>query len=176
MSYFRLAAAVVIAVLPALAHAQLPARVNRGGGFSFELTNGEPVSFYLEHSRELELTEAQKQSMIEIRRRLRATNAPFTRQLDSLRELLGISLEPGLRVRDTEAEKIERFQQLSRPIADSMRVNNDAARNEVWAILLEPQRTKVDSIAKFEKENAGRRGGPGGRRPASERASAPPPA
>lgn len=175
MSYFRLGAAVLV-FLPAVVHAQLPARVNRGGGFSFELTNGEPVSFYLEHSRELELTEAQKQSMIEIRRRLRLTNAPFTRQLDSLRDALGITLEPGTRVRSSEAEKIERFQQLSRPIADSMRVNNDAARNEVWAILQEAQRTKVDSIAKFEKENAGRRPGAGGRRPPSDRDSPPSPA
>ena len=37
MSYFRLGAAVLV-FLPAVVHAQLPARVNRGGGFSFELT------------------------------------------------------------------------------------------------------------------------------------------
>jgi hypothetical protein len=32
--------------------------------------------------------------LINLRRRLRSANAPFMRQLDSLRESLGLSLEP----------------------------------------------------------------------------------
>jgi hypothetical protein len=143
-------AVAALLLVPLVVRAQLPVRVTGRGPGSIEMATGEPVSFFLEHSHELELTDDQRKRMMDIRRRLRQTNAPWVRQLDSLREFVGLSLEPE-QGRTPRGPALERFQKLSAPVADSMRVNNDAARNEVWAILSELQRTKADSVAKADK-------------------------
>ncbi len=148
--------ALVALMAPLMLPAQImPARViRRGGGVA--MSDGEPISFFLEHSREIELTDAQRDTMMAIRRRLRVQNQPWTRQLDSLRDALGIDLESPGRISDKERERFERFQKLSAPIADSMRVNNDAARAEAWAMLADNQRRKVDSLVKEDREGRGR--------------------
>jgi hypothetical protein len=154
MMYRRLA--LVASFAPVVLSAQvMPARVVRHSG-GLAISDGEPISFFIEHSREIELTAAQKDTMMAIRRRLRAQNADYTRQLDSLRDAMGIDLEPRTRLSDRDRERLERFQKLSAPIADSMRVNNDAAKAEAWALLLPSQRTKVDSIVKQDREGQGR--------------------
>ena len=153
--------------LPAIASAQsLPARVVRHGAAGLEIVAGEPVSFFIEHSKELELTSAQRDSLMALRRRLRAQNAPYVRSLDSLREVIGIDLEPRPRGNDREREKMERFQTLSAPFADSIRTNNDAARGEAWMLLELSQRNKVDSLVKEDRDARGReRNGQPPRRP-----------
>lgn len=133
----------------------LPARVVRHGG-GIEVAAAEPVSFFIEHSREIELTDAQKDTMMAIRRRLRNQNAPYLRQLDSLRNVLGIDFEPRGKLSDKDRDKFERFQNASAPFADSIRVNNDAARGEAWSLLEDAQRAKVDSIVKEDRERKGR--------------------
>jgi hypothetical protein len=82
------------------------------------------------------------------------------RQLDSLRESLGLSLEPrdrGLTLEDRN--KLQRFEQLSQPISDSIRVNNDAAILQARAFLDSAQVVRLDSLVVSE------RGTIGGRRP-----------
>ena len=163
--YARILIATLIAV-PAMVSAQtLPARVVRHSA-ALEISDGEPVSFFIEHSKELELTDGQRDSLMALRRRLRTQNGSYMRSLDSLRNVLGIDLEPRPRTTDAERAKMERFTQLSAPFADSVRVNNDAARNEAWAMLQVVQRNKVDSLLKDDRANRIReRSGQPGRRP-----------
>jgi hypothetical protein len=168
MQYRRFLAAALVtgaahAAPAALAAQYIPARtVTRG--FEFALSNGEPISFFLEHAGELQLTDEQRESLISIRRRLRRVNGPYYRQLDSLRNEVGLDLEPKPRLTDRDRQALARFQTLSRPVADSMRVNNDAARAEAWALLEEAQRVRADSIVKADGGRDGRGGGrPSGR-------------
>lgn len=133
------------------------------GAFSFELSDGEPVSFYLEWSRMLELTEPQKTSLIDIRRRLRLQNAPFMRQLDSLRELAGIDMATRGRLTERDRESFQRFEQLAAPVIDSIRVNNEGARREIRAVLDVRQVARADSVQAELREMRGRRGARGER-------------
>jgi hypothetical protein len=139
--------------------------LTRGGGrgmYTFELSDGEPVSYFLEHSRELELTDNQRQSLIDVRRRLRMQNGPYMHQLDSLRNLLGISLEPRARISAEDRDALQRFQLQSQPVVDSIRANNQAAQQESRMLLDDRQRVMLDSLAKTD-QGFGR--GRGGRRP-----------
>jgi len=155
--------ASTLMLLPAAALAQ------RGGGsppfdgprgaFAFELSDGEPVSFYLEWARVLELSERQKSGLIEIRRKLRGQNAPFMRQLDSLRAAAGVNMETRGRMGPRDEEALRRFREWSAPVTDSIRLNNDGARREIRALLDEPQLIKADSLNR-EMQGPGR-----GRRP-----------
>lgn len=165
MKYCRFLLAALVAV-PMIAPAQtLPARVVRHGAAGLEISDGEPISFFIEHSKELELTNPQRDSLMALRRRLRAQNAAYMRSLDSLRKFVGIELEPQPRGNDREREKLERFQTLSAPFADSIRVNNDAARGEAWMLLEIGQRTKVDSLLKEDRARGRERNGQPPRRP-----------
>ncbi|MEP7381272.1 MAG: hypothetical protein ABI910_06265 [Gemmatimonadota bacterium] len=145
----------------------LPAVAQRGGAappfggprasFSFELSDGEPVSFYLEWSRVLDLTEGQKEGLIDIRRNLRNANAPFMQQLDSLREASGVSMEKRGRVDARDEESLRRFRQWSLPVTDSIRVNNDGARREIRALLDSVQLSRADSLNREMRDAQGRR-------------------
>jgi hypothetical protein len=130
------------------------------GPMTVDLSDGEPISFFLEISRELGLSDSQKGRLIDMRRKLRAQNAPFMKQLDSLRSLAGVELGEtgGLTAEDRDA--LERFRVWSRPVIDSIRVNNDLARAEVRAMLDETQRATADSVA-----TQGRQRQPARRRP-----------
>lgn len=130
----------------------MPTRVvQRGGAAGFELSDGEPISYFLEHARALELTDTQRASLIDIRRRLRLVNAQHMRQLDSVREELGISLEPR-RVTNEDLKALERMRKLTQPITDSIRVNNDAAKAEARALLNQIQVTRLDSLATADRD------------------------
>jgi Spy/CpxP family protein refolding chaperone len=162
-----------LAVPVAAAHAQ------RGGGappyggprpeFSFDMSDGEPVSFYMEWSRVLELTPEQKTGLIDIRRRLRVRNAPFMRQLDSLREVAGIDLTARRRMTEEDREALRRFQLWAAPVIDSVRLNNDGARREIRALLDERQVARADSLNRASRDPRARRpderGAAPGRRP-----------
>jgi Spy/CpxP family protein refolding chaperone len=155
-----LVAGALLGATPVVLAAQLmPTRViRRGAGLGFELSDGEPISFFLENSKELGLSDEQKDQLIDIRRRLRRTNAPFMRQLDSLRESLGISLEPRPRLIPGEVEAFQRLQLLSQPIVDSMRVNNQTAQAEARAILRDHQRATLDSLVIAARDSSRGRG------------------
>ena len=164
--------AIVCAI--AIAATPLVARAQRGGGappfggprpeFTFDLTDGEPVSFYLELSRELELTPGQRTGLIDVRRRLRLQNSPFMRQLDSLREVVGIDLNARRRVDEQNREAFRRFQQLAAPVIDSIRLNNDGARREIRTLLDARQIAKGDSLATAMRDPRNRREGQRDRR------------
>jgi hypothetical protein len=157
--------ALVVLALPATVAAQaMPAEV-RGRGPSLSLSDGEPISFVLEHASSLDLTDGQRTGLMLIRRRLRIANEPFMRQLDSLRESLGLDFEqPRPRgISDEDRRKLQRLEQLSRPITDSMKVNNDAARLEARGLLDSAQVVRLDSLVLLE------RGMTGGRRPPPRR-------
>jgi hypothetical protein len=126
------------------------------GAFSFQLSDGEPISFFLEWSRVLELSDAQREKMMDIRRHLRLQNAAYVKQLDSLRELAGIDMMERGRLTQKDREAFERFARWSKPVADSIRVNNDAARAEAMALLAETQRVRVDSIVVAVRERGDR--------------------
>jgi hypothetical protein len=129
----------------------MPTRViRRGAAAGFELSDGEPISYFLEHARPLELTEQQKAALMEIRRRLRRTNAPYMQRLDSLRNHLGISLEPR-RLTEEDLKLFTRLETLSKPITDSMKVNNDAAGAEARTLLDARQAMRLDSLATAER-------------------------
>lgn len=132
------------------------------GFYTFDLADGEPISFFLEVSHELGLSENQRRHLMDIRRRLRETNAPFVARLDTLRSLAGIDLgdRNGINRKDTEA--LERFNRWARPSMDAMRVNNDLARTDARRVLDADQRRRLDSIARGDEarmRNARRRRG-----------------
>ena len=162
MRRFAIIAVLAVVALPGALPAQvMPATVvRRGGATGLALSDGEPISFILEHSQELDLVDSQRVSLISIRRRLRSANAPFMKQLDSLREQLGISLEPRPRgLTGEDREKLQRLEQVSKPITDSIRINNDAANLQVRALLDSVQLVRLDSLVVRE------RGTISGRRP-----------
>lgn len=142
--------AVGLALTPCLSWAQvMPTRVVRSANAGLELSDGEPISYLLEHSDVLDLTDAQKESLMDIRRWLRQQTAPFMRQMDSVREYLGISLER--RVRREDLETLQRFQTLTRPLTDSVRFYNDAARGEARQLLDSAQVVRLDSLVVRER-------------------------
>ena len=57
------------------------------GPLILDLSDGEPVSAFIEAGRVLELTDVQKRRLMDIRRNLRVQNKPFMSTLDSLRAL-----------------------------------------------------------------------------------------
>jgi hypothetical protein len=153
--------AVFLSAPVALPGQVMPAQViRRGATNGLALTDGEPISFILEHAGVLDLIDTQRDELMAIRRRLRAANEPFMKQLDSLREYMGLSLEPRPRgLTDEDTKKLRRFEQMSQPITDSIRVNNDAARVQARQLLDSAQVLRLDSLVVRE------RGTIGGRRP-----------
>jgi hypothetical protein len=151
--------AVCLLGLPASISAQaMPAEVRRGvGAGGLSISDGEPISTLLEWSHILELRSDQRESLMGIRRRLRAANAQHMKQLDSLANFIGLNLEPR-RLTDEDRQKLQRFEALSQPITDSIRMNNDAARIQARQLLDSVQVVKLDSLA-----TRGRGGTPGRR-------------
>lgn len=141
----------LFAAAPASAQVMPTQVVRRGAPNGLELSDGEPISFYLEHARMLDLTDEQRAKLIEIRRRLRADNAPFMRQLDSLRDELGISMEPQARLSEQTREKLAKLEVISRPITDSIRLRNDAAAGEARRMLDSLQVVRADSLILAER-------------------------
>ena len=164
MHFVLLFVAFLVAAPAALSAQTMPAEVRREGAGvgGLAISDGEPISFLLENSSTLELKEAQRISLMSIRRRLRAVNAQHVRQLDSLRELVGLTMEPRERgLSEEDRRKLQRFQALSLPITDSIRMNNDAAKIQARELLDSAQVVKLDSLALRERGGvAGRRGRP----------------
>ena len=159
-----IAAAVLagsLAVFPNEAQAQRgnPPFDGPRGARSFQLSDGEPVSFYLEWARELEVTDEQRVQLIEIRRKLRLANAPFMRQLDSLRQYAGVDLGERGRVSERDAESIKRFNEWARPITDSIKMNNDGARADIRNVMQPLQLARADSLFRANRDVRGRRSG-----------------
>lgn len=162
-------------VVPAAASAQrgggAPPFSGPRGAYAFELSDGEPVSFYLEWSRVLQLSDEQKEGLIEIRRKLRVQNDPFMRQLDSLREAAGVSMMERPRLTEEDRQALQRFNLWAAPVMDSIRLNNDGARREIGALLEARQMARGDSLRQAMRDPRGRRpdgrpdGRPEGRRP-----------
>lgn len=168
----RFATLLTISLLavPASLPAQImPAQVvRRGAASGMALSDGEPISFILEHAQVLDLVDSQRVGLMSIRRILRSANDPYMKQLDSLREYMGLSLEPRPRgLSEEDRKKLQRFEQLSQPITDSIRINNEAARLQARGMLDSAQVVRLDSLVVRE------RGTIGGRRPptTSRRAS-----
>jgi hypothetical protein len=83
------------------------------------------------------------------------------KQLDSLAEFLGLSLEPRARgLSEEDRQKLQRFRALSQPITDSIRTNNDAAKIQARELLDSVQVVRLDSLATRERGGTppGRRG------------------
>lgn len=153
--------------VPALLPAQvMPAQVvRRGAANGMALTDGEPISFILEHAGTLDLVDSQRVGLMAIRRKLRIANEPFMKQLDSLREEMSISLDPRPRgLSEEDRKKLQRFEEVSRPITDSIRVNNDAARVQARSLLDSAQVVRLDSLVVRERGPAGGRRPPPGNR------------
>jgi hypothetical protein len=161
MRSFAFLFAIALSLPLAVPAQTMPARVIRNGAPNgMMLSDGEPISFILEHAGVLDLVDSQRTSLMTIRRKLRAANDPFLRQLDSLREALGISLEPRPRgLSEEDRKKLQQLEQVSQPVTDSIRVNNDAARLQARGLLDSAQVVRLDSLIVRE------RGTIGGRRP-----------
>jgi hypothetical protein len=143
-------AALLLALLPAVSPAQgMPARDSRGPSGGLTLSDGEPISYLLEHSSLLELSDQQKMTLMDVRRRLRRQTFVYMQMLDSIRALVGLPLGSPLRTADREA--LERFQTLSQPVIDSIRVYNDAARAEARFLLDSAQVLRLDSLVVSER-------------------------
>ena len=161
MRFATLLTITLLSVPAALPAQVMPTQVRRGGAASgMTLSDGEPISFILEHAQFLDLVDSQRVGLMSIRRKLRAANDPFMKQLDSLREYMGLSLEPRPRgLSDEDRKKLQEFEKLSQPITDSIRINNDAARIQARGLLDSAQVVRLDSLVVRE------RGTIGGRRP-----------
>ena len=127
----------------------MPPRDGRSASSGLSLSDGEPISYLLEHSSLLELSDRQKMTLMDVRRRLRRQTAVFMQKLDSIRALVGLPLGSPLRTSDREA--LERFQTLSQPVIDSIRVHNDAARAEARFLLDSAQLVRLDSLVVSER-------------------------
>lgn len=164
----RLIAGIALLASPALAAAQrgaAPPFEGPRGFYTFDLTDGEPISFFLELSRELGLSDLQKGRLMDIRRDLRIQNEPHMQQLDSLRALAGLDLGDRNGINRRDAKALARFNAWAQPVIDSIRLNNDAARARARDLLDADQRARLDSIAVRDRERMRDRR-PRGRRPA----------
>ncbi len=129
---------------------------------SVDMSDGEPISWFLEFSQQLRLTPEQKTSLIAIRRKLRGDNDRFMERLDSVAQSVGLTLgERGGRLSSDERFALERFNNLTQPTRDSIKTNNDIARAEALTLLNTAQTAKLDSIMALMKRGRGqeRRGG-----------------
>lgn len=122
------------------------------GYLTVDLSDGEPISAFIEVSRLLELSESQRKRLMEIRRLLRIQNHPLMARLDSLRQLAGVDLGDRQRIDRRDTDAIERFRAWSRPSVDSIRLNNDVARAEARSLLSGDQRRRMDSVVVAERD------------------------
>ncbi|MGH7710967.1 MAG: hypothetical protein ACREOG_06765 [Gemmatimonadaceae bacterium] len=147
----RVSLAAALCAVPSIGAAQV-ASVNPplgvvSGAYSFDLSDGEPISWFLEFSEPLKLTPDQKTSLIAIRRRLRGENERFMERLDSTAQSVGLTLgERTARMRGNERQALERFNKVTQPTRDSIRVNNDIARAEALTLLTSVQTVRLDSL------------------------------
>ena len=125
--------------------------------YSFELSDGEPISWFLEFSEQLKLTMDQKTTLIAIRRRLRGENERFMERLDSIATAVGLTLGERTRMTPDERLAVERFNKLTQPTRDSIKVNNDLARAEAITLLTSVQTTRLDSLISVLQRDRGRR-------------------
>jgi hypothetical protein len=122
------------------------------------MVDNEPISFVLEHASLLDLTDRQRTALMDLRRVLRRTNAPYQERLDSLRELVGLGMPP-VRAGDEDRSKRERLDSLAKPVTDTIRINNDAAALRVRGLLDSAQVVRLDSIVEARRgRGSGRRG------------------
>jgi hypothetical protein len=134
---------------------------------SMDMSDGEPISWFLEFSQQLRLTPEQKNSLFSIRRRLRVDNERFMERLDSVAQSVGLSLgERGGRLSADERFALERFNKITQPTRDSIKTNNDIARTEALTLFNTAQTARLDSIMALMRRGRGqdrRGGGPEGR-------------
>jgi hypothetical protein len=126
------------------------------GQYTFDLSDGEPISWFLEYSEQLKLKPEQKTSLIAIRRRLRAENERFMTRLDSAASAVGLTLGEVTRLTPDERMALERFNKVTQPTRDSIRVNNDVARAEALTLLTSVQQTRLDSLVLELRRDRGR--------------------
>ncbi len=130
--------------------------------YSFELSDGEPISWFLEFSEQLKLTPDQKTTLIAIRRRLRSENSPFMERLDSVAASVGLTLGERTRMSPDERQAVERFNRITQPTRDSIKANNDIARAEALTLLNSAQQKRLDSLlVELQRGRGGSRRGRG---------------
>jgi hypothetical protein len=160
------ACAAALALLPASLTAQMAVEPARGTrATSVDLSDGEPISWFLEFSQQLRLTPDQKTSLISIRRKLRSDNDRFMERLDSVAKEVGLTLgEHGGRLTGDERFALQRFNKITQPTRDSIKANNDIARAEALTLLNAAQTARLDSIMVLMRRGRGqeRRGGGAG--------------
>ncbi len=157
--FLAIVAIVSLAAMPARGEAQrgaAPRFDGPRGYLTLDLSDGEPISSFIEASRLLALSELQKKRLMDIRRALRVQNHPFMARLDSLRQLAGVNLGDRERIRRRDEEALERFNQWARPTIDSIRLNNDLARVEATNVLSVDQRRRIDSILSASRDTRDR--------------------
>ena len=154
----RLVSLMLVPLLAAPLGAQGVQEARGGASNGFTLSDGEPVSFMLEHATRLDLTDGQRTALIDIRRRLRRLNAPYMVQLDSLRRLMGISLEPTRLFDGDDRLQLERFDKAAEPITTIIRTNNGGAELQARAALDSLQRVKLDSLREAASDRGRGRG------------------
>jgi hypothetical protein len=152
--------AAAVAATPCYMAAQVGAQVqplgNNPGAYSFELSDGEPISWFLENSQPLKLTPEQKTSLIGIRRRLRSDNDRFMTRLDSVATAVGLTIGERPRLTPDERLALERFNKITQPTRDSIRANNALARAEALTLLNDAQQTRLDSLVTLLQRERGR--------------------
>jgi hypothetical protein len=161
-------ALVLVVASPALLFAQ---RSRSGGGREGPtvgmggMMEQDPVSFLIENSRELALSDSQVTKLMVVRRHLRMQNAGLMLRLDSARQAAGVKTGEERRADDqAERDRMQRVESALRPVRDSLSANNAAAREEALAALSEEQRARAtELLAKMAKQRP--EGGMRGRRP-----------
>jgi hypothetical protein len=155
----RVLVALAVFLVPVATNAQVSVSPQVGrvaGPYSFDLSDGEPISWFLEFSEHLKLTPDQKTSLISIRRRLRNENEPYMERLDSVAESVGLNLgERTARMSDDDRQALERFNKLTQPTRDSIRANNEIARAEALSLLNKAQTARLDSVMASLRDRRG---------------------
>lgn len=151
MSRILFATVVLLLMIPCQLTAQFRRAQQRTGSppVFFALSDGEPISYYLEIAREIQLSEQQRVRLIEIRRLLRLQNSRFMRRLETLRDLAGIDVSDKRKFTEKDAIAIQRFNAWSLVTRDSIRQNNEIAHRETYQVLTISQRQRADSIARW---------------------------
>ncbi len=154
--------AAVLGAMPSALAAQVGAGATTApsgfirGQYTFDLSDGEPISWFLEYSQPLKLTPEQKTSLIAIRRRLRGENERYMTRLDSAAAAVGLTLGEVNRMTGEERLALERFNKITQPTRDSIKVNNDVARAEALTLLTSVQQTRLDSLVADLRRDRGR--------------------
>jgi hypothetical protein len=150
------AAALVIALLPAMAKAQIAVRHGPDGPFGDEPIPVVPVNVakaIIENDKDMALSDSQRVQLVLIRKQLDSLNAPLFARLDSVRP----SWRPAGGLNDLSQEQRDQLvtqRKAQNAVIALMTPNFAKARERVLAVLTPEQQERANKIEKNARKRA----------------------